>query len=803
MRHFAGTVLYDASSFVERNIDGLPDTFIKVATQTSNILIQKEFASLLKAREASGSLSESKKKPARKTVVQKFCKDLRDLLISVDSTETLYVRCIKPGDDSTLQERIDHQMVLRQIRSAGLVTSVNVSRDAFPDKLPFSTVEIRFSCLMPSKTLRSIVDIEPHDKAQILMSVAFAPIIQHYRGSDFAMPFACGNTKVYFRAGALHKLECLRAQRIKLAALRIQGFLLWSVKGIQYRKFRQSIVFLQARSRCKVQTQVYKMKRKSAIFIQAEVRRAIDQSKFLVMKECTHEIVVWFQAIMLKQRYQRLRRSAQKIAAWGRMQIARRRFMEQLRYAITIQAFTRVREPRKLFLEKRCAQAIINRWWKPILVRLRFIHLQEAVAVVTVWYRSRIARRRFIRLVRAVTTLQASLRSRRISRDYACENENAKLITSWSRTILIRRRFERMQLAGQLLTAWARSRNHRAAFIRAKTASTVLASWYRAQKEKVCYEKVQKAATLVRRRVRSRQMQHLMLRKHEAALTIQAASRNRNTSKSFSLKEKLDQYKRQVQELQSVIAAVTAESSLHMEEVETEYEERLGEYEDEVLLMRQVIERHEEEKRCLKNELATSAENVANFKSGIQSIQESHKDYLSKVMRAIEKANAEHAKALDMLKRDRDTRINELAAQVKMLKSGNDPATQKRNYDINRLARKLERLIAPDYIVAMAEKASANRLTTVECVEQKVSSKARTIIYRLEDKLTSSTAIVRDDEKEQCIEKLQQQLVRAYEEIEAMQRGSRYDESRMETEVSRPSPPAKGQKKGLRRVFHR
>jgi len=806
VRHFAGPVVYDASSFIERNVDKLPDALITVASQSSNTLIQRELLQIIKARGGNSSSDGTKKKPTHKTVVQKFCKELRDLLISVDSTETRYIRCIKPCDEVALPKRIDHQSVLRQICCAGLVTLVELSRETFPDNLPFSVVESRFRCLLPGNTLRSIVDMEPHDKAQVLMSAAFAPIIQKYRDSDFSMPFACGHTKVYFRAGALEELDQLRNECISLAALHIQNFFRMSAMKQMYRLVLQGIVLLQAESRRRTQEVLFQRKRESAVLIQTEVRRAIGQSNFLLMKECALVIEEWFRAVLLHLRYQRLKRSTQKIITWSRMQIARRRYNTILQSATTIQAYTRGMEPRYSFCMKRWAQVTISRWWKPIFVRLQHTRIREAAAVITVWGHSKIARLRFMRLQNAIVQLQARVRCEQLSRGYVREKQAAQIITGWSRALLVQKLLKRTQAAGKVITEWAHSRIHRVAFLQTKGAATILTCWYRTRKERMRYLDIQRAASLVRSRRRSLESQQLVAKRHSAARKIQAVVRSRHHKKRTSLEEELEQYKNKVQVLQSTIATVTAESALHMEEVEAEYEERLGEYEDEVLLLRQAIERHEVEKVKLKEEIVANVENVGNLKTGIQSMQESHRDYLNKVMRAIEKANAENAKALDLVKQDRDARVNELTTEIRMLRAGNHPETQKRNYDINRLARKLEKLIAPDYIVAMAEKASAHGMTTVECVEEKVSSKARKIIYRLEDKLSASPNTMRGDkvseqdaDKNRCIEKLQQQLVRAYEEIEAMQTGRGY-ESRLETEAVRSIP---AQKKGLRRVFHR
>jgi len=525
------------------------------------------------------------------------------------------------------------------------------------------------------------------------------------------------------------------------------------------------------------------------------------------MKYCVSEIQFWFRAVLLRQRFQRLKKAAYKLITWSRMQLHRRRFTEAVRSATVIQALVRGKEPRDVFCEKRTGQVVISRWWRAVLLRLYFIRTKEAATVMTVWARSRVCRHRYRRVLTAITKLQARNRSQKLRREFVDTKQAAQMITSWSQSFLLRQQYQRKRAAEKMIAAWSRCWLQRSAFIKTKRASTVLSAWYRSRKERTRFCQTKTAAAIVRIRRRSLLSQQMVTKRRSAAMKIQAVVRTRLQKNRLSAADELAHYKKQVNELQSIIANITSESAHHIEEVEAEYEERLGEYEEEVLILQQTIERNEEEKLHMKDEIAANVENVGNLKTGIQSMQESHREYLNKVMRAIEKANADHSRALEMIKQDRDTRVNELKAEIKMLKEGNHPAIQKRQYDVYRLARKLEKLIAPDYILAMADKAGANGMTTEECVEQKVSSKARKIVYRLEDIAKESAGTPRgveeqtrnEAEKDRVIEKLQQQLVRAYEEIESMQQRNNY-ESRVETEALRSG---KSPKKGLRRVFHR
>jgi len=789
--------MYDAAEFIERNVDKLPGFLISVAAKSSNELIGEQLGELLKDR---GDISSKvvQKRVTHRTVVQNFCKQLRELLISIDSGQARYIRCIKPCHELEITKRIDHRTVLRQIRCAGLVTAIELSRDTFPNKLPFSAVESRFGCLMPGVIRHSIKDMEAHDKAQVLMSTLFAPFIQQYRGSDFAMPFACGHTKVYFRAGALEELETLREVRIHSAALRIQYFLQMAVQKQHFQRLTKGFVLLQAHGRCRAQALQYTQKREAAVKIQTQVRRAISQSRYILMKESVLDIELWARSVLLRLRYRQLKTAADRINAWSRMQIHRRRYTTLARSVTAIQACARGRTQRERFRETRQAQGVLSHWWKSALSKIHYCRMKDAAAIVTVWSRSRIERLRYCRLLLAVTALQARVRTQKHSRNYARQRQAAQKITRWSHSILVRRSFNRIRVASNVISAWGRSRTQRAMFMQRKCASTVLTTWYRSQRESARYRDLQKAAALICLQRRSRTNHQLLVKKNSAARKIQAVAREHIQKNRSTLVDRVEQYKKQIQELNQVITTVTTEAALHLEEVEAEYEERLGEYEDEVLLLQQTIERNEAEKLDLKDEIAANVENVGNLKMGIKSMQASHREYLNKVMRAVEKANTDHAKALEKVKRERDMRVDELKAEIKMMKEGNDPATQKRKYDVNRLARKLESLIAPDYITAMAEKAGANGMTTEDCVEQKVSSKARKIIYRLEDIAKAvpvhcfSTRVEEQSskEKDRCIEDLQQQLVRAYEEIE-----------RLENDATRSSS---GPKRGFRsRVFHR
>lgn len=179
-------------------------------------------------------------------------------------------------------------------------------------------------------------------------------------------------------------------------------------------------------------------------------------------------------------------------------------------------------------------------------------------------------------------------------------------------------------------------------------------------------------------------------------------------------------------------------AEMHNQDIEIEYEERLSEYEREVLVLRQQLAAYESEKAALKGEIEASTGNVESLKEGIRSLQESHKGYLEKVMRAVEKANVEHRNAIEAMKRTRDARIAQLRAEIDSLRKRHevfDLSPREKHKKVYRLARKLEKHLSPISIASQLSKVQGKVLDEDD-IERCISSKARNLIYRMEDLLS-------------------------------------------------------------------
>ena len=80
------------------------------------------------------------------TVWTKFKEQLCDLMVSLKATRTRYIRCIKPNDFKK-PLIMQHVSTVQQLRCAGVVAAVTISRSAFPNRLEHEVVLERFKSL--------------------------------------------------------------------------------------------------------------------------------------------------------------------------------------------------------------------------------------------------------------------------------------------------------------------------------------------------------------------------------------------------------------------------------------------------------------------------------------------------------------------------------------------------------------------------------------------------------------------------------------------------------------------------------
>jgi myosin-5 len=290
VKHFAGPVTYDSTKFVERNTDKLPDGLMYCAARSTNALIREEFETLVKTHEDNESSGVRRKKATNRTVLEKFRSQLRDLMASMEDTETRYIRCIKPNE--TMTPRVtQHDTTMRQLECAGLVTAIAISRESFPNRLGYEPIMERFECLMSDADAKKMSTMVTKLAVDYMLRQLLATMAEKQRNGTLAMPFQCGNTRVYFRAGALEHLETKRLAYYTKRVVTIQR----CVRKIQgqaaYTLMRESIIKAQAVVRAMLAYKRLQRQKSAAVKLQCWVRM-LQAASLLISLKSNHAATV-------------------------------------------------------------------------------------------------------------------------------------------------------------------------------------------------------------------------------------------------------------------------------------------------------------------------------------------------------------------------------------------------------------------------------------------------------------------------------------------------------------------------------
>ena len=306
IHHYAGKVVYLAEGFVGRNQDTLPTDLQAVAKKSSNEIIAEHLENdkMTKSDSAAAAAApgrgpgfkpgpprRGKSNIAADTVWTKFRSQLNSLMKMLNETQSRYIRCIKPNVMKK-PKILQHMSTVEQLRCAGVVAAVTISRSAFPNRLDHRSCLERFKMLKKGGDHETVSDTK--EAVTKLLSAALESMKK-----DGVQAFVVGKTRVYFRAGALEFLEHERMKGWDKWAVDIQRVTRgWLVRrqnsGRKMKRKAPYATTLQCAWRCYVARKEFKKRRKhkknkkkmdkkrnkAVVKIQAYVRTFLWRPKF-------------------------------------------------------------------------------------------------------------------------------------------------------------------------------------------------------------------------------------------------------------------------------------------------------------------------------------------------------------------------------------------------------------------------------------------------------------------------------------------------------------------------------------------
>lgn len=404
--HYAGPVEYDIDGFVEKNKDELPKEATEMLQKCSNEYVKKlavilsgggeekkEDAAPSPARGGSragrsgrgrfGSRPALRGAPGRggggakkKTSVGgNFSTSLSTLLVKIETTSPHYVRCLKPND-KLIPDNFDPVIIADQLRCAGVVEAVRVSRLGYPQRYTHNTFLNRYKVLAIAELKKASRGGKKQRPVDTLVN-AIATKIYELENPEAAaksskgkaasgssvdleeVGLQVGKTKVFLRRMAFDLIERLRKRKSNEAAVTIQKYARVYLAVHEYAIMKRGFIVMQSIARRNIAMEITKelRKKKKAVMIQTNYKRYVCRRKYLAM--CV--IVKWCQ---------RMQRGI----------LGRRRYktLNELRKSIIIQKYWRRFILHKDYISKKNATLTIQCAYRCVVARRELKQLKVA-----------------------------------------------------------------------------------------------------------------------------------------------------------------------------------------------------------------------------------------------------------------------------------------------------------------------------------------------------------------------------------------------------------------------------------------
>jgi len=296
--HYAGEVIYDIISFLEKNTDKLHADIINLLKSSSLPLLKTLFSDPRFAPEsgtagtrssgATGGADPSKRRsmggpdnPRAKqnvTVSMMFRQQLDQLVDDLNKTNPRYIRCIKPNGNKQARD-FDSLDVRRQLRCAGMLESIRIRRAGYSVRHPFRDFFHRFRILCPHISTAGKIDPDFKELCRRILTEMEAKFVQEKTPIP-AKSWQVGRSKVFLKEELQEQFEKRCREGYKSHVLRMQKVWRGYKQRRRYRAMRVSALALQAglrMLRAVTEFRAAQKRRQACILVQAFLRMRAQQ----------------------------------------------------------------------------------------------------------------------------------------------------------------------------------------------------------------------------------------------------------------------------------------------------------------------------------------------------------------------------------------------------------------------------------------------------------------------------------------------------------------------------------------------
>lgn len=212
--HYAGTVSYNVTQWLEKNKDPVNDTVADIIKQSNTndllVLIWADHpGQSAPPEEDSKDGKKKKKKGAAKTVSSVYLVQLNELVSTLNSTEPHFIRCIVPNNHKK-PLMVEPPLIMHQLTCNGVLEGIRICMRGFPNRILYPEFKQRY-WILAKKELYSSDD----NKTGVYALMDKANFDRE--------KYRLGHTKVFFKAGALALLEEMRDDIVMKLVRWMQG----------------------------------------------------------------------------------------------------------------------------------------------------------------------------------------------------------------------------------------------------------------------------------------------------------------------------------------------------------------------------------------------------------------------------------------------------------------------------------------------------------------------------------------------------------------------------------------------------
>jgi len=235
--HYAGTVSYNVTGWLNKNRDPINDTVVDLLKKTKNVPLMNEIYA-----DHPGQTKEEEDLPppghrrgkkrvvvksktaakmaSFKTVCSYFRNQLDSLVNMLMATEPSFIRCIVPNNHKK-PGVVDPFLVMHQLTCNGVLEGIRICRKGFPNRIIYNDFRTRYVILAPKEAVNAMKKVKrpvTEEKKNIAATHAVMDKV-----NLIGDKFQYGHTKIFFRAGILGLMEEIRDDCINGLVAMLQG----------------------------------------------------------------------------------------------------------------------------------------------------------------------------------------------------------------------------------------------------------------------------------------------------------------------------------------------------------------------------------------------------------------------------------------------------------------------------------------------------------------------------------------------------------------------------------------------------